>query len=114
MGEVIDFTSPRVRIVRVVGDGMAPTLRPHLDFALCCPVHSYRGEGVYLVADAAGGEAFYRVDATCESVRLLLDNPLYRGGGGEITPAEFNERVLAIVLADVKGRVPVDRWETIR
>ncbi len=112
MSDVIDLASPRVRLVRVVGDGMEPTLRPHLDFALCRPVHSYQGEGIYLLSDAMGGETFYRVDALCGRVRLLLDNPHYRGG--EVTPAEFNERVLAIVLADVRGRVPVDWWERLR
>ena len=114
MSDVIDLASPRVRVVRVIGDGMEPTLRPRLDFALCRPVHSYQGEGIYLLSGELGGETFYRVDALCGRVRLLLDNPLYRGGGGEITPDEFNSRVLAIVLADIRGRVPVERWEELQ
>ena len=112
MADVIDLASPRVRIVPVVGDGMEPTLRPHRDFALCRPVHSYQGEGVYLLSDVMGGETFYRVDALCGRVRLLLDNPHYQGG--EITPDEFNSRVLAIVLADIRARVPVERWEKLQ
>ena len=104
--------SPALRIVPVIGDGMEPTLRPHRDFALCRPCHDYQGEGIYLVSDHAGGQTFYRVDALCGQIRLLLDNPHYQGCA--ITPEEFNERVLAIVLADVRGRVPVDRWERLR
>ena len=106
MSNVIDLASPRVRIVRVIGDGMEPTLRPRLDFALCRPVHSYQGEGIYLLSDELGGETFYRVDALCGRVRLLLDNPLYRGGGGETTLSEFNTRVLAIVLGRHPGPRP--------
>ncbi len=113
MSDVIDLASPRVRIVRVIGDGMEPTLRPRLDFALCRPVHSYQGEGVYLLSDTIGGETFYRVDSGGGGkLRLLLDNKHYQGG--EIGLADFNARVLAIVLADIRGRVPVDRWEALR
>lgn len=111
---VIDLASSRVRIVRVIGDGMEPTLRPHRDLALCRPVHAYQGEGIYLLSDMAGGETFYRVDAFCGRVRLLLDNPAYGCGGGEIGLDEFNTRVLAIVLAEIRGRVSGDWWEALR
>ena len=105
--------SPSLRIVPVTGDGMEPTLRPR-DFALCRPVKGYQGEGIYLLFDLAGGETFYRVDSGTgrDRVRLLLDNPHYQGG--EVDRADFEARVQAIVLADIRTRVPVERWERLR
>ena len=113
MSDLIDLASPRVRIVPVVGDGMEPTLRPR-DFALCRPVQGYQGEGIYLLSDLVGGETFYRVDsgAARGRVRLLLDNPYYQGG--EVDRADFEQRVQAIVVADIRTRVPVERWERLR
>lgn len=98
--------SQRLRLVEVIGDGMEPALRPR-DFALCQPVHGYIGEGIYLLTTAFRGETFYRVDAILGSrpdvkVRLLLDNQHYAGGLIPLT--EFEARVLAIVVADVKVR----------
>ncbi len=112
MSDAIDLASPRVRIVPVVGNGMEPTLRPRRDFALCRHVRSYQGEGIYLVSEAPGGETFYRVDALCGRVRLMRDNRIYQGC--EMSHAEFDACVVAIVLADIRGRVPVDRWEALR
>ena len=103
--------SPALRIIPVVGDGMEPTLRPR-DFALCRSVQSYQGEGIYLMSDPIGEPTFYRVDALCGRVRLLLDNQHYQGG--EVTIEEFTRRVLGMVVADIRTRVPVERWERLR
>jgi phage repressor protein C with HTH and peptisase S24 domain len=98
--------SRRLRLVEVIGDGMEPTLRPR-DYAFCKPVHAYGGEGIYLLTDALGGEIFYRVDITLGTragamARLMLDNQHYMGR--MIPLEEFDARVLAIVVADVRVR----------
>ncbi len=114
MSDVIDLASPRVRIVRVIGDGMEPTLRPRLDFALCRPVHSYQGEGIYLLSDALGGETFYRVDASAAGSGCCSTTRCTEAAAARSPRPSSTARVLAIVLADIRGRVPVDRWETLR
>ncbi len=100
------FRSARLRVVQVVGDGMAPTLRPHFDFALCKPVDRYQGEGIYLLADCLGGQDFFRVDGVLDAgeprVRLMRDNPLYPMK--IVAKAQFEEAVLAFVVADIKVR----------
>lgn len=97
--------SPRLRVVPVVGDGMAPTMRPRQDFALCLPVSSYDGEGVYLLANCLGGQDFWRAEASVakgRGVRLFRDNPAYPGA--VVSEAEFEEAVLCKVVADIKVR----------
>lgn len=96
------FYAGGLRIQRVEGDGMTPTLIGGRDFVLIRPVHRYVGEGVYLVADGVASQ-LYRVQSNgAGGIRLLRDNAAY--SGHELTRERFEEDVLGIVVADVKVR----------
>ncbi|PYE89577.1 hypothetical protein [Phyllobacterium leguminum] len=92
--------SNRLRIHRVVGDGMYPRLRDGFDFVLIKPV----GEGTYLFHNGIGPE-LYCVASTMDGkrgLRLFRDNPHY--SDGFMTLEDFEGCVLGIVVADVKIR----------
>lgn len=64
------FYSNKLRVVRVLGDGMAPTLRGGVDWALIRPIDHYVGEGVYLVGRPTGSD-FYRAASTLDGKRTI-------------------------------------------
>lgn len=96
------FYSSKLRIEKVIGDGMNPTLNGGLDFALVRPVDRYIGEGIYLLGTPLGKD-FYRVQGAGRGKILLMrDNKHY--SDQIISDAKFDEYVLAIVVADIKVR----------
>ncbi|AUX76375.1 hypothetical protein [Sinorhizobium fredii] len=96
--------SGRFRIHAVKSDAMEPALRGGRDYALLAPVTAYQGEGTYLIDDGLSLD-LYRVTNTLEkggALRLSRENPRY--GSKTIGREDFNERVVGIVVADIKVR----------
>ncbi|PYE89628.1 S24 family peptidase [Phyllobacterium leguminum] len=96
--------SPVFRVVPVLGDAMYPTLRGDHDYVLMKPVTKYAGEGIYVLDNGIGID-FYRAESTMDEtrqIRLFRDNPAYRDRF--MTIAQFEARVLGIVVADIKVR----------
>lgn len=66
-------------------------------------MNTYIAEGIYLI-EVGGGEDLYRVQNILGGKLLLkFDNPLY-SGQHIFTKQEFEEIVLAYVVADIKVR----------
>ncbi len=96
------FQSPRVRLHRVDGDNMRPTLEPRRDYVVCVPVDRYEGEGLYLF-EVMGAVCFYRCQCAGNGkLWQLSDNKIY--STHTVTPEQFSATVLAKVVADVKVR----------
>lgn len=79
-------------------------LRGGRDYALLAPVTAYQGEGIYLLDDGLALD-LYRVTNTLEkggALSLSRENPRY--GTKTIDREEFNERVVGIVVADIRVR----------
>lgn len=95
--------SGRFRVHAVQSDAMEPALRGGRDYALLAPVTTYQGEGIYLLDDGLALD-LYRVSNTLEGGELSLsrENPRYRTK--TIGRDEFDERVVGIVVADIKVR----------
>lgn len=99
-----NLMSGRFRVHAVKSDTMEPALRGGRDYALLAPVTAYQGEGIYLVDDGLSLD-LYRVSSTLEKGRALClsrENPRY--GARTIGREEFNDRVVGIVVADIKVR----------
>lgn len=98
-----NILSGRFRVHAVKSDAMEPTLRGGRDYALLAPVTAYQGEGIYLLDDGLALD-LYRVSNTLDEAGLCLsrENPRYRAR--TIDRDEFNERVVGIVVADIKVR----------
>ncbi len=87
---------------RVMGDGMAPELRPH-DYVLLAPTERYCGEGIYLLHDGIGPDLF-RVQAMPRGKVLMKhDNPFYILEH-TVTKDEFEEIAKGYVVADIRVR----------
>lgn len=96
--------SSRFRVHAVKGDCMEPILRGDRDYVLTAPVTTYQGEGLYLIDvgggtdlfrvtnafDGAGGLCLSREKPECEKIPMGRD--------------DFNERVVGIVVADIRTR----------
>lgn len=94
--------SDRLRVHMVDGDRMEPTLKGRRDYVLLAPVSRYAHEGIYLVFNGFGPE-LYRVQSTgSRQLRLFGDNPHYVDHYCSVEA--FEERVLGIVVADIKVR----------
>ncbi|MDW9773066.1 hypothetical protein GOA89_14780 [Sinorhizobium meliloti] len=96
--------SDRLRVHAVQGDGMFPLLRANWDYVLVAPVHAYRGEGIYLIANGAG-EELYRVSPAWDGkkgLKLSRENERYQDH--VVSIEQFEAGVLAIVVADIKVR----------
>lgn len=99
----VNVLSDRLRTKLVASDGMSPALRQNWDYVLLAPVNTYVSEGIYLI-EIGGGEALYRVQNILGGKLLLkFDNPLY-SAEHIFTKQEFEEIVLAYVVADIKVR----------
>lgn len=98
------LNSTRLRLELVRGDNMQPTLMADRDFVLCAPTHGYEGEGIYLVSDPFGWGVYRCEHILGGEIRLSSDNKVYSPRSVDL--AEFNEIVLAKVVADVKVRDP--------
>lgn len=99
-----NLMSGRFRVHAVKTDAMEPALRCGRDYALLAPVTSYQGEGIYLIDDGLSLD-LYRVSSTLEkggALSLSRENPRY--GARTIGREDFNERVVGIVVADIKVR----------
>jgi hypothetical protein len=93
-----------LRIHAVRGDGMFPLLRGNWDYVLVSPLHTYRGEGIYLL-DYGVGEDLFRVSPAWDgkkSLSLSRENRVYQDH--TISVGRFEECVLGIVVADIKVR----------
>jgi phage repressor protein C with HTH and peptisase S24 domain len=90
-------TSPNHRVVKVDGDGMAPTLHGGgVDHLVIKPMQQYEGEGIYSL-QIGGAIAIYRVQGIGGGkIQLLLDNKAY--SPPIISKNEFEEMVLGIAL----------------
>lgn len=92
----------RFRVHAVTGDGMEPILRGGHDFVLASPVNTYQGEGIYLL-DVGFGIDLFRVSSTLnKELCLSRENPRYRSH--LYNREKFDERVMGIVVADIKIR----------
>lgn len=97
--------SSRFRIHPVEGDHMEPGLSKHRDYVLLMPVQTYCCEGIYLFDLVPGGRGtLLRVQNILGGkVLLKSDNPAY-STERIMTRSEFEEVVLAYVVADIKVR----------
>lgn len=96
--------SSRFRVHLVMGDNMEPLFRSGRDYALLAPVTAYQGEGIYLVNIGAGVDLF-RVSSTFDGkggLRLSQENP--RCTAHILSRVQFDEVVMAIVVADIRPR----------
>ena len=96
------LNSGRLRLELVEGDNMEPTLVRDRDLVLCLPVHGYDGEGIYAVSNPFGWSLYRCEHLICGEIRMSSDNKSYTPRS--VGLAEFNEIVLAKVVADVKVR----------
>ncbi len=94
--------SDALRIEPVIGDGMSPRLRSGFDFVLVKPTNTYLGEGTYIWFDGLGSSLINVQFTGGKKVRLFYENAVYT----EILmdKEEFEECVLALVVADIKVR----------
>ena len=96
------FQSSRVRLHRVDGDNMEPTLRGRWDYVVVAPVDTYTGEGLYLI-DVLGAAVVHRCQHNGRGdIWLHSDSEHY--STQTYSRAKFEASVLAKVLADVKVR----------
>lgn len=94
--------SDALRIEPVIGDSMSPRLRGGFDFVLVKPTDHYLGEGTYVWSDGFG-PALINVQFTGGGkVRLFYENRVYTET--IMDRDEFEECILAIVVADIKVR----------
>lgn len=100
------LTSTKLRLEQVRGDNMEPTLRANRDLALCLPVHTYTGSGIYLLGNEFGWNIYRCENILSGEIRLSSDNKIYPP---QSVPLDyFNENVVAKVVADVKVRDGVE------
>lgn len=100
-----ELRSDRLRLHPVRDDLNAPDLRPNEDFVLVSPVTEYRQEGVYLVdLHLEGIGLIYTAERLLGAgkIRLLPKNRMY--ADVILTREQFEERVLAIVVAEIRVR----------
>lgn len=95
--------SGRFRVHPVVGDAMEPALRGGRDYVITAPVTTYQGEGVYLLDTGIGIELF-RVTNTLQADELHLSRENQRYEPRLLDREKFNDRVVAIVVADIRTR----------
>lgn len=82
--------------LQVVGDGMAPTLRPG-DLVAVAPVAAWRGEGIYLL-DTGGGPELFRCESDLAGrIVIRRDNPAYLSAA--VSAERFAESVRGQVCA---------------
>lgn len=93
--------SDALRIDPVLGDGMFPRLREGFDFVLVKPVHGYVGEGTYVYHNGVGPELVC-VQNMIDRLRLFKENQRY--SDHYCSKEQFDDSVLAIVVADIKVR----------
>lgn len=94
--------SDRLRVHAVAGDGMEPTLRGNRDYVLTAPVDTYHGEGLYLLDTGIGVDLFRVTNMLDRRLLLSRENPRYQD---HILDREiFEERVMGIVVADIRAR----------
>jgi len=104
------FASPRLAVVPIKGDAMAPTLRGDWDYVLAAPVKSFLYDSLYVV-DFAGVPTVFRAQGRGPlMISLIRDNERYGStpaARSDDVPREwFNEHVLGIVVCDLKVRDP--------
>lgn len=93
--------SDALRMEPVIGDGMFPRLREGFDFVLVKPVDRYVGEGTYVRFNGIGPELVC-VQNMLDRLRLYRENPHY--SDHYCSKQQFDDSVLAIVVADIKVR----------
>lgn len=93
--------SADLRIEPVTGDFMSPRLRSGRDYVLVRPINKLVGEGTYIYFDGIG-PAMANVQLMFDRVRLFPENNHYTEHF--MTRAEFEENVLALVVADINVR----------
>ncbi|WP_275783126.1 hypothetical protein [Pararhizobium gei] len=81
----------------ITSDTMAPTYIAHNSSVICLPVDAYVCEGVYLI----DGELF-RCQRDGNYIEMWRDNPAWTRY--RIHLDLFNERALALVVADITAR----------
>ncbi len=92
---------PATRIVQVEGDHMEPTLRGGRDYVVCLPIDHYAGEGLYVI-DQLGLPLVYRFESDFQGgIAMLRDNKLYREQPPSLTRQQFEQMVLAKVVAKI-------------
>jgi phage repressor protein C with HTH and peptisase S24 domain len=96
--------SGKFRVHAVVGDAMEPVLRGGRDYVIAAPVTAYQGEGIYLIDTGLGIELF-RVTNTLQAAELHLSRENQRYEPRYLDRAKFNERVIGIVVADIRSRI---------
>lgn len=94
--------SDALRIEPVIGDSMEPRLRGGFDFVLVKPTDRYLGEGTYVWSDGIGASLINVQFTVAGKVRLFHENGVY--SDIVMDRDEFEECVLAIVVADIKVR----------
>lgn len=95
--------SDQFRVHPVIGDGMAPALRSNWDYVLLKPTTEYCGEGIYLIHNGFGPD-LYRIQSWGKGMLLMKhDNPVYTHHH-VLTKEQFEQNVLAYVVADIKVR----------
>lgn len=94
--------SGRFRVHAVEGDAMEPALRGGRDYVLAAPVDTYQGEGIYLLDVGFGIDLFHVSSTLTKELRLSRENPRY--GSHVYDREKFNERVMGIVVADIRTR----------
>lgn len=99
MGELVPFV-PGLRLFEIAGDAYEPELRRG-DFLLVAPASRFIYDTDYLL-DCGYGETPYLATSSAAGVTIRRRNPLYQAW--ELTMAEFNQVVRAIVVAEVKVR----------
>lgn len=92
-------TSPSHRVIKVDGDGMAPTLcGSGVDHLVIKPTQEYEGEGIYALQWNVGRAIeIYRVQSIGGGkIQLLRDNKAY--SSPVVSKNRFEEIVLGIAL----------------
>lgn len=100
MGASLDLPAQGLRLFQIVGDIYEPEFRRG-DFLMVAPARRFTYDTDYLL-DCGYGETPYLATSSAAGVTIRRRNPLYQAW--ELTMAEFNEAVRAIVVAEVKVR----------
>ncbi len=96
-----DFLSPKFRMHPITSDTMEPAMRRG-DFAVCVPVMTWTGEGIYIVENA-GDTELYRVCRSGDAqLRLTQDHEALSRLPQFVSMDWFAEHVVGVAVAHIK------------
>ncbi len=99
--EGTDFLSSKFRMHPITSDTMEPSMRRG-DFAVCVPVMTWTGEGIYIIEDGGDTEIWRVCRTGDDQLRLTHDHEALRDRPLFVSVEWFNEHVVGVTVAHIR------------